>query len=56
MLSEANPSDPETEATPIIEGLASLAGDYDGFIVDLLGTIHNGVEPLPGARWNASSV
>lgn len=38
-----------SEALPFIEGLESLAGDYDGFIVDLWGTVHNGVAPLPGA-------
>jgi len=38
-----------SEALPIVDGLASLAGDYDGFIVDLWGTVHNGVAPLPGA-------
>jgi HAD superfamily hydrolase (TIGR01459 family) len=48
------PSEPETTADtnaalPIVDGLESLAGDYDGFIVDLWGTVHNGLEPLPGA-------
>lgn len=36
----------KTEFTP---GLAPLAADYDAFIVDLWGTLHNGIEPLPGA-------
>ncbi len=29
--------------------LASLAGDYDGFIVDLWGVIHDGADPYDGA-------
>ncbi len=36
----------KTEFTP---GLAPLAAHYDAFIVDLWGTLHNGIEPLPGA-------
>ena len=43
-----NPPD-LSEPLPIIDGLRALADDYDGFIVDLWGTVHNGVEPLPGA-------
>ncbi len=35
--------------TEFITGLAPLAADYDAFIVDLWGTLHNGIEPLPGA-------
>jgi HAD superfamily hydrolase (TIGR01459 family) len=49
MASEPEISSEPSEALPIIDGLASLAGDYDGFIVDLWGTVHNGVAPLPGA-------
>ncbi|MCE2564468.1 TIGR01459 family HAD-type hydrolase [Komagataeibacter sp. FNDCF1] len=30
------------------DGLASLNGDYDGYIVDLWGVVHNGVAPYPG--------
>ena len=32
-----------------IAGLSAIADRYDGYILDLWGTIHNGVEPLPGA-------
>ncbi len=35
--------------TEFTTGLAPLATDYDAFIVDLWGTLHNGIEPLPGA-------
>ena len=38
-----------TEPNHLIAGLSAVAGRYDGFILDLWGTIHNGVEPLPGA-------
>ncbi len=31
------------------EGMAALAGRYDGFILDLWGVIHDGVDPYPGA-------
>jgi HAD superfamily hydrolase (TIGR01459 family) len=31
------------------EGFAEFAGQYDGFIVDLWGVIHDGVRPYPGA-------
>ncbi len=30
-------------------GLAPLAERYDSFIIDLWGTAHDGIEPLPGA-------
>lgn len=33
---------------PVIAGLAAIADRYDGFILDLWGCIHNGVEPFPG--------
>lgn len=33
----------------MIEGLQAMAGRYDGFIVDLWGTVHDGATPLPGA-------
>lgn len=49
MASEPEISSDSSEALPFIDGLESLAGDYDGFIVDLWGTVHNGVAPLPGA-------
>ena len=32
-----------------IDGLRSIAGDYDGFIVDLWGVVHDGVAPYPAA-------
>lgn len=31
-----------------MSGFATLAGNYDGFIVDLWGVVHNGVELYPG--------
>jgi HAD superfamily hydrolase (TIGR01459 family) len=34
--------------TPILSGLAEIAGDYDGFILDLWGVLHDGVKPYPG--------
>lgn len=33
----------------MIDGLAPLAERYDGYIVDLWGTVHDGIAPLPGA-------
>jgi HAD superfamily hydrolase (TIGR01459 family) len=33
----------------IVPGLAAVVDRYDAFILDLWGTIHNGVAPLPGA-------
>ena len=30
-------------------GMARLAGEYRGFVVDLWGVVHDGVTPLPGA-------
>ena len=38
-----------TEPNHAIAGLSEIADRYDGYILDLWGTIHNGVEPLPGA-------
>jgi len=32
-----------------LTGIAGIAGDYDGFIIDLWGVIHDGVSPYPGA-------
>lgn len=37
------------EAIPIVDGLEAMAGRYDGFIVDLWGTVHDGLTPMPGA-------
>lgn len=33
----------------VYRGLAPLVEGYDAFIVDLWGTLHNGIAPLPGA-------
>ena len=33
----------------LIAGMRELAPQYDGFIVDLWGVIHDGVAPMPGA-------
>ncbi|MEQ8696607.1 MAG: TIGR01459 family HAD-type hydrolase [Bauldia litoralis] len=38
-----------TAEPTIIAGLAEVADRYDAFILDLWGTIHDGVKPLPGA-------
>ena len=35
--------------TEFTTGMAPLAAHYDAYIVDLWGTLHNGIEPLPGA-------
>lgn len=39
----------ETWTVPQIEGLQALASQYDGYIIDLWGTVHDGVQPYPGA-------
>jgi len=31
-----------------IDGLRDLLGDYDGFVLDLWGVVHDGVRPYPG--------
>src|SRR5437764_8913606 len=33
---------------PLIDGMRELAPDYDGFILDLWGVVHDGVAPFPG--------
>ncbi|MDO8605817.1 MAG: TIGR01459 family HAD-type hydrolase [Phaeospirillum sp.] len=33
---------------PLIHGLSAVAGRYDGFVLDLWGVIHDGVEAYPG--------
>ena len=38
-----------TAASGFITGLSALADDYDGFIVDQWGVLHDGVNPYPGA-------
>jgi len=40
---------PSSPALPVHAGLSKLAGDYDGFILDLWGVIHDGVAVYPGA-------
>lgn len=42
-----SPATPKT--VPILPGLAALADRYDGFILDLWGTIHDGIRPWAGA-------
>ena len=32
----------------LIDGMGALAPDYDGFILDLWGVVHDGVAPFPG--------
>src|SRR3546814_12215451 len=39
----------KSDATVRIGGLREIASAYDGYLVDLWGTVHNGVAPLPGA-------
>ncbi len=34
---------------PLVPGLRALADAYDGFILDLWGTLHDGLKPLSGA-------
>lgn len=34
---------------PLIDSIAGIIDRYDGFILDLWGTIHDGYRPLPGA-------
>jgi HAD superfamily hydrolase (TIGR01459 family) len=38
-----------TDPIPILPGMAALADRYDGFILDLWGTIHDGIRPWDGA-------
>lgn len=33
---------------PLLAGLAEIAHLYDGFVLDVWGVLHNGVEPYPG--------
>ena len=33
---------------PLLKGLSDVAHRYDGFILDLFGVVHNGIEPYPG--------
>jgi HAD superfamily hydrolase (TIGR01459 family) len=47
MHSRATAASPKS--VPILPGLARLAERYDGFILDLWGTIHDGLRPWAGA-------
>lgn len=49
MPRQADPSANAAPTVPFVSGLAELADRYDGFIIDLWGTLHDGLEPLPGA-------
>jgi HAD superfamily hydrolase (TIGR01459 family) len=33
----------------MLGGISALAPDYDGFVLDLWGVVHDGIEPYPGA-------
>src|SRR5271168_1836995 len=33
----------------LLDGMRAVADDYDGFIVDLWGVLHDGAQPLPGS-------
>lgn len=37
-----------TDTPPIVPGVAALAGDFDGFILDIWGVIHDGTALYPG--------
>ncbi|MFT9089035.1 TIGR01459 family HAD-type hydrolase [Acetobacter okinawensis] len=39
----------ENWTVPQVTGLQALASQYDGYIIDLWGTVHDGVQPYPGA-------
>ena len=36
------------QTLPVFGGISALASRYDGYILDLWGVLHNGVEPYPG--------
>ncbi|OUJ13911.1 TIGR01459 family HAD-type hydrolase [Acetobacter okinawensis] len=42
-------SETENWTVPQVTGLLALASQYDGYIIDLWGTVHDGVQPYPGA-------
>jgi HAD superfamily hydrolase (TIGR01459 family) len=42
-------SDILSPTTPIVDGLATLADDYDGFVIDTAGVLHDGLASYPGA-------
>lgn len=39
---------PAMEKTTLLDGLRHIAGDYDAFILDLWGVLHDGHQPYPG--------
>ena len=42
-------SDSPSPTTPIVDGIAAIADDYDGFVLDTAGVLHDGSTPYPGA-------
>ena len=36
-------------SAPILDGLSAIAERYDGYLLDMWGVLHNGVQALPGA-------
>ncbi len=42
-------SDAKNWTVPQVAGLEALSSQYDGYIIDLWGTVHDGVSPYPGA-------
>lgn len=40
---------PSTGRIRMLDGVADLVGDYDGYVLDLWGVIHDGIRPYPGA-------
>ena len=37
------------DAVPLLGGFAELADDYDGYILDLWGVLHDGLRAFPAA-------
>jgi ribonucleotide monophosphatase NagD (HAD superfamily) len=35
-------------SVPVLQGLREVAGNYDGFVLDLWGVVHDGVTVFPG--------
>lgn len=42
-------SEPKPEHLPVLSGMSALAADFDGYIVDLWGVLHDGVRAFPEA-------
>jgi ribonucleotide monophosphatase NagD (HAD superfamily) len=42
-------SDSPSPITPIVDGISAIADDYDGFVLDTAGVLHDGATPYPGA-------